>query len=470
MTLFNEAHLPPARILIVDDEVEIRASIKDFLAPSPSSSQTHAPRYRVWEATSCAELREMLKKHEIDLILLDIHLPDGSGLDMLDEIRQMNEPPEVVIMTAYVTIDNTVEAVKRGAFDFIPKSYSLEQFEVKIIRAVEHRRLKTEAITLRAGRTEEISVVGKSGQMVECLQMARQLAGADRRILILGETGTGKEVLARYVHAKSHRAGAPFMAIGCTNLSPELVESDLFGHEKGAFTGANADRIGKVELANGGTLFLDEIGDAPLSVQGKLLRFLETNKYMRVGGTKEKEANVRIIAATNRNLTEDIKTGKFREDLFYRLNVIQVTLPPLRDRRQDIPDLVHHFLDEQRIKSKQAEPFVVTGEAMEILLKHDWPGNIRELRNVIDRATAMTEDGIVRPKHLQIGDIAGAAISECSCHAGDRAYSDQLEECKRRILQAALEKAGGNKTAAAKSLGMDRSDFWRKLRQFGLSD
>jgi DNA-binding NtrC family response regulator len=463
--------LPPARVLIVDDEEDIRTSIKDFLVPAMlPSSQVHKPRYRVWEAASCSELREMLKKHEIDLILLDIHLNDGSGLDMIEEIKQMSEPPEVVIMTAYVTIDNTVEAVKRGAFDFIPKTYSLEQFEVKIIRAVEHRRLKAETATLRASRAEAVSMIGNSHRMVECLQIASQLAGTDRRILILGETGTGKEVLARYIHSKSHRSSGPFIAISCTNLSPELVESDLFGHVKGAFTGAHTDRLGKVELANGGTLFLDEIGDASLSIQGKLLRFLETNRYMRVGGTKEKEANVRIIAATNRNLTEDIKSGRFREDLFYRLNVIQITLPPLKDRREDIPDLVRHFLNEQKIKSNQVEPFVISGEAMEILLEHDWPGNIRELRNVIDRATALTCDGIIRPKHFQITKIAAHTTSDCSCHVGDRRYADQMEECKRRILKAALENAGGNKTAAAKSLGMDRSDFWRKLRQFGLSD
>ncbi|MCG3117683.1 MAG: sigma-54 dependent transcriptional regulator [Candidatus Manganitrophus sp. SA1] len=455
----------------MDDEEEVRGSIKDFLAPSmPTGLLSQKPRYRVWEAASGAETREMIKKQEIDVILLDIHLKDECGLDLLDEIKKMNESPEVVIMTAYVTIDNTVEAVKRGAFDFIPKTYSLEQFEGKIVRAVEHHRLKAEAVTLRAGRSEAVSMIGNSQRMIECLQMACQLAGTDRRILILGETGTGKEVLARYIHSKSNRSGAPFIAISCTNLSPELVESDLFGHVKGAFTSAHTDRLGKVELANGGTLFLDEIGDAPLSIQGKLLRFLETNRYMRVGGTKEKEANVRIIAATNRNLTEDIKAGKFREDLFYRLNVIQITLPPLKNRREDIPDLVHHFLKDQRIKSSQVEPFVITAEAMEILLKYDWPGNIRELRNVIERATALTGDGHIRPKHLQITKISDDTTSGCSCHVGDRRYGDQIEECKRRILEVALEMAGGNKTAAAKNISMDRSDFWRKLRQFGLSD
>ncbi|MBI3803593.1 MAG: sigma-54-dependent Fis family transcriptional regulator [Nitrospirae bacterium] len=448
------------RILIVDDDEEFRLGLKDRFV---------AAGYRVLEADSCADTKEVLKTHEVDLVLLDIQLQDGNGLEMLEQIKTFDEAPEVIVLTGHATIDKTVEAMKKGAWDFVPKHCSIEDLEIRVVKACQHHGLKRETVVLKAAQKEEIPVVGRSKEIVDCLDMARQLANTDRRVLILGETGTGKEVLARFIHAQSGRAGGPFLAISCTNLTAELAESELFGHERGAFTGASHQKLGKVELAHGGTLFFDEIGDAPPIIQAKLLRFLETGEYERLGSNKNRQSNVRILAATNRDLLEDVKTGGFRKDLFYRLNVMKIMLPPLRDRKQDILDLTKYFLTEVALKTKSNELYTVTDEAQNALIAYDWPGNIRELRNVIDRATALCDGRLIRAKHLQLTveeDLT--STNNCTCHRGSGSYHDKIAECEKKILTTVFKESNGNKNEVARRLGLHRTHLVKKLRALGL--
>ena len=349
------------------------------------------------------------------------------------------------------------------------KHTSIEDEAIGVEKDCEHCNLKREAVVLPTAREVETTVIGGSKEIVECLELAQQLANTDRRVLILGETGTGKEVIARYIHAKSRRAEGLFLAVSCTNLSAELAESELFGHERGAFTGASHQKLGKVDLAHGGTLFFDEVGDAPPIIQAKILRFLETGEYERLGSNKNRQSDVRIIAATNRDLLEDVKNGKFRKDLFYRLNVIKIMLPPLRDRKQDIPSLAKHFLAEIAMKTKSPEPYMLMDEAMDALMTYDWPGNIRELRNVIDRATVLCDSGLVRAKHLQLtADENSTTGNGCTCHRGPATYHTQIAQCEKKILIEALKASNGNKNEVARRLALHRTHLMKKLKSHGI--
>jgi DNA-binding NtrC family response regulator len=451
---------PPPRILIVDDDSELRLSLRDWFS---------GQEVELFEAGTCTEARALLHKHSIDLVLLDIHLPDGNGIEMLPAITEEEESPEVVMITSHASVENAVEAMKQGAWDFVRKDFwNQKDLGHKIARALEHHRIKREASVWRASHALDVTVVGKSAKLQSCLATCHQLANTDHRVLILGETGTGKEVLARYLHAQSRRARGPFMAISCTNLPESLAESELFGHERGAFTGATTAKPGKVDLANGGTLFLDEIGDAPLSIQAKLLRFLQTNQYQRIGGIKDRTADVRIIAATNHNLAEDVKNKTFREDLFYRLNVIQIVLPPLRDRKEDIPELVRYFLMHFSALAKPTSSFLISQEATNLLMKHGWPGNIRELRNVIERATAFCKDGTILPKDLQLDPHSSGRETECHCHERSSPIDRALLECEKKIIVAALRETGWNQTKAAGILGRNRINLNRRMSALGI--
>lgn len=454
-----------ARILIVDDDPEIRISLRDWFVDKGTE---------LFEAATCKEAREALAKYSIDLVLLDIHLPDGNGIEMLPDIIGQEEPPEVIMITSHPSIEKAVEAMKQGAWDFVKKDFwSQKDLELKFSRALDHHRIKREASVWRASHASDVTIIGKSPRFQQCLAICKQLAQTDHRVLILGETGTGKEVLARYIHAQSRRAQGPFIAIPCTNLPESLAESELFGHERGAFTGASSSKPGKVDLADGGVLFLDEIGDAPLSIQAKLLRFLQTNQYQRLGGIKDRTADVRIIAATNHNLSEDVKNRTFREDLFYRLNVVQVTVPALRERTDDIPGLIDHFL--AYLGTLARVPFSISDEAVSALMKHHWPGNIRELRNVIERATAFCRGGLVRKEDLQLEPTQTNSSNrdlleaKCECHDQAGPLDKTLLECEKKIITAALRETGWNQKKAAEILGRNRTNLNRRISRLGLS-
>jgi two-component system NtrC family response regulator len=443
-----------ARILIVDDDPTIRLALRDRL-----TSLGH----RVSEADSCAQAREVLKTHELELVLLDWQLPDHCGAALLDEIARLGESVEVIVITAYGSIPAAVESVRRGAFDFVSKPFDFTDLEAKIDKALEHRRLKREAASFRAGLTADLTkrIVATSSRMVACLETARRLATTETTALILGETGSGKGVLAHAIHTLSRRADKPFVVVSCANFSEHLVDDELFGHERGAFTGATDLKRGKVEMADGGTLFFDEIGELSRSLQAKLLRFLEERLFTRVGGTKEREADVRVVAATNRDLAQAVQRGAFREDLFYRLNVFPLTLPPLREHREDIPDLVQCFLAELA-EEQSRKGFVIQPDAMDVLIKHDWPGNVRELRNVIERATVLSTDGVIRLEHLP----PLARSLNASVETGT--FRDRMVAYERALLRATLERADWNQAEAARRLGLNRTHFIRMMHRHGL--
>jgi two-component system NtrC family response regulator len=446
--------LMSARILIVDDDPDIRLSLHDRLL---------GLNYRVFQAASCAQAREILQKYELDLILLDLQLPDGEGLTVLDEVADLGESAEVIVVSAYGTVQKAVEAMKQGVSDFVTKPFCLTDLETRIKKTLEYRRLKREAASFRTGPQEfKHRIVGKSQKMTDCLQVCQRLAQTDTTVLIQGETGTGKEVLAHYIHASGRRADRPFVVLSCANFSAHLIEDELFGHEQGAFTGAMKLKQGKVELADGGTLFFDEIGELPPELQAKLLRFLEEKRYTRVGGNKERETDVRLIAATNRDLAAAVKKGLFRQDLYFRLNVYPVYLSPLRERREDISDLVHHFGD-QMASRKPEKRFMIEDEALTVLMRYDWPGNIRELRNVVERAMVVATDGVIKPEHLLLNlDPSDKTL------VAVKSYKEQMNEYERSILIAVLEQTGWNQTEAAKRLNLNRTHFIRLLNRHGL--
>lgn len=444
-------------LLIVDDDQDIRLGYKDYFSDRG---------YRVFDAPSAAAMREILRKNQIDVVLLDIHLGDGYGPELLEEIRQIDvDAPEIIMITGQATVTKAVEAMKRGAFDFIEKDIPTSQFEPRIAKAIEYHQLR-KTVRLRAELTQEVNIIGKSDAIKNCLLVAEQVAKSDRTVLILGETGTGKGLLARFIHEKSPRRENPFVTISCTNLSESLTESELFGHEKGSFTGALMKR-GKVELADRGTLFLDEIGDTPLGIQVRLLRFVESNEYERVGGVKTQRADVRIIAATHHHLAERSKSGQFREDLFYRLQIMEIKLPPLRERPEDIPALVEQFLALQASEANLAAPYTITSDAMDMLVAYHWPGNIRQLRAAIQRATFYAPDGVIKPQHLQLNSDQ-PSTRFCPCHTDSGALEHRLQECRKKIIAAALKEARGNQTLAAEILQVTRPHLNKFIRRYNI--
>lgn len=452
-------------VLIVDDDEEYRLGLHDRFSKG----------YHVLEATSCAEMRKKLKQHDVDIILLDIHLPDGNGIDILEEIKRVSDFPEIIMITAHASSEKACEARKRGAWHFVAKDFSLQDLERTVEWAHKYVQMKKEAVLSHAreldvDRARQITVIGSSKKITDCLETCENLAGSDKKVLILGETGTGKEVLARYIHAKSKRTGGPFLAINCTNLSEALLEDELFGHVPGAFTGADKLKFGKVEMARKGTLFLDEIGEISLGLQVKLLRFLETNKFYRVGGTEEMIADVRIIAATNRNLQTDISKGTFREDLFYRLNAMQITLPPLRDRPEDIPDLVDYFISQHKHITRSDLDYQITPDAMKCLVEFPWPGNVRELKNVIERGIQFTKDGVITIKDLGLINVSPLSSQESPNGTYREQIDHQMRIQMKSIVLRALQQSSGNRTKAAKALGLSRAGLHKMLNKLGISE
>jgi len=439
------------RVLIVDDEKNIRLSLNMAL---------ESMKHDVSLASNSATALDHLKRGTFDVVLLDLRLSQESGLDLLDEIMRLSPRVAVILVTAYASIETAVEAMRRGAFDYLPKPCTPEQLRQVLARVEKTRKLENRVAELESRMSSdlpEMDISTQSPPVQRAIDVAFKAADSEATIMILGESGTGKSMLARAVHQRSPRARGAFITVSCPSLSRELLESELFGHAKGSFTGAHTDTSGKVAAADGGTLFLDEIGELPIEIQSKLLRLLQEKEYERVGETKSHRSNVRVIAATNRNLQEAVKSGKFREDLFYRLNVISVTLPPLRERTGDIPHLVEGqlklFAAHAGKKTK-----VISPAALEQMRHYTWPGNIRELRNVIERAVILSSGDRIEPPDL------GFATQETSeIRIGGKVSLEELEtEHIRRVVENSktLEEAAG-------ILGIDPATLYRKRKKQG---
>jgi len=449
------------RLLVVDDDETISKLLRDLL---------EANGFKVDVAADTHSAARLLKGQEYEVVLTDLMLPDGDGLEVLRAARARPYCPELLVITAYGTIDSAVEAVRGGAFDYLTKPISTQKLLLTVERAIERRTLKNEVSNLRrevGERYSSRSLVAASPAMRRILELVDVVAASDTGILIQGESGTGKELVARAIHFRGARSARPFIAINCAALPETLLESELFGYAKGAFTGAATERKGLFEEADGGSILLDEIGDMPLLLQAKLLRVLQEGEIRRVGSAFMRRVDVRILASTNRDLGALIKEGKIREDLYYRLNVIPLCIPPLRKRREDIVPLCRHFLTMYGRKvGKDAQ--ILSPEALQMILDHDWPGNIRELENLIARAVTLSSSPVISADEFRLiftlgGDHAHAAQSPQVEHTGATMQSAE----KETILQA-LQAAKGNQTRAAQALGMGRNTLWRKIKKYGI--
>ena len=402
-----------------------------------------------------------------DLVITDVRLGDGpTGMEVLARFQQEAPHTPVIVITAFGDVTGAMEAIQRGAYDYISKPFNVEELALTVRRALERRRLLEENRALRAGlgrqrgRLEDI--VGRSPQMLDVYKLVARVATTQSTVLVVGESGTGKELVARAIHSHSPRAASPFVAVNCTALTESLLESELFGHAKGAFTGAVSAKRGLFEEASGGTLFLDEIGDVGGKMQAQLLRVLQEGEIRRVGGSEAIEVDVRVVAATNRDLEQDVKTGRFREDLYFRINVVTIRLPPLRERRDDVPLLVEHFLAKYASREGRAEAGIAP-DAMAALQRHAWPGNVRELENVIERALALSKNGFVLRSDLP-PEVAGATPPPPAGLVDDR---PTLAELERRYIELILRETAGNKKRAAEVLGIDRRTLYRTLERTG---
>ena len=449
-------------ILVVDDEKTLRYALQEGLAEEG---------YRVETAGDLASALEILSREELHVALLDQKLPDGSGLDLLREIRSRYPDMQVIIMTAFGKFENAVEATKAGCFDYIGKPFELDHMKLVIQNALSHTRLFEEVTRLRAAerrRAGSTLIVGGSSKLAKVFETVRKVAtSGSSTVLLQGETGVGKELLAREIHDLGPSHDGPFVEVNCSAIPDTLLENELFGFEKGIFTDAKRTKKGLMEIANGGTLFLDEIGEMSLALQSKLLRALDLKRFRRLGGTSDILVETRIVAATNKDLKTLVQQEKFREDLFFRLNVICINVPPLRDRPEDIPPLIDHFVGLWNRDLGRA----VKGpndRALELLLSYRWPGNVRELKNVIERAILLESDEWILPEHLPleiVGAVGGSSAVLETRIKGDRGIVT-IAMAERMAIESALEQAQGNKTKAAEWLGISRQTLRTKLKEY----
>jgi len=448
-------------LLIVDDEKTTREGLRAALEE----------RYDVYLADDAKSAMELLEKDPFDVVLTDFRLPNEDGMKLIARAKSLSKPPICILMTAYGSEELAVEAMKRGADDYIAKGrLQIDELEMRIAKALRQQNLEVENVALRQQLDTRFSMgnaIGESPAMREVLEMVQQVAPTRATVLLLGESGTGKEMVAKLVHQLSPRAKQPMVSVHCGALPATLLESELFGHEKGAFTGAHERRIGRFEQAQGGTLFLDEIGEIDATIQIKLLRFLGERTFERVGSNRTITADVRLITATNRNLEELVKAGTFREDLYFRLKVMEVILPPLRQRPEDIPLLAHSFLRE--FASENGKTITgFTTEVLELLLKYSWPGNVRELRTSVEHAVVMCRGDKLTAKDLP-GSVRNAALAVAADpkHLLERG-DITLQEAEKQLMINALKETKGNRTLAAKKLGMSRRNLHRKLHKHQL--
>ena len=447
------------RILVVDDEESIRMMLRAVLEEEG---------YEIIEAADGPEAVKAVEQNPLDLILLDIRMTTMDGIETLTEIRKISPFVPVLMMTAYATVKTAVEALKAGAFEYLAKPLDIEELKILVQKALEYYRLREENLTLKerlGSRFDFSRIIGKGRKMKELFDFLAQVAPSEATVLILGESGTGKELVANAIHHNSPRTQQPFVKVACAALPETLLESELFGHEKGAFTGAIARREGRFQAAHRGTIFLDEVGEMSLAIQTKLLRVLQEREFEPVGSSRTAKVDVRVIAATNKDLGKEIKEGRFRDDLFYRLNVIPIHLPPVRERKEDIPALANHFLSLYREKNKK-EIKEISPKALDLLIRHDWPGNIRELENCLERAVIVARGELIAPADLPpaIQNLpAGKEDAEIPFPAGI-----SLQEAEKALILKTLEDAGGNRSRAAEILGINRRTLQMKLKEYGM--
>jgi two-component system response regulator AtoC len=440
-------------VYLIEDEKIMRVTLEDALKGAG---------YDVSSFETGAAGLEAIRNATSDVVVTDVRLPDMDGFDIVREITRRGDS-QVIVMTAFGTIKDAVEAMKLGALDYITKPFSLDEFLLLVERALELTRLKEDNIRLRKDLNRcyrAPNIIGESAAIKKIFSLVERISASDSTVLILGESGTGKELVATALHYQSPRKGMPLIKVNCAALPEGLIESELFGHEKGAFTGAVRRKPGRFELSNGGTIFLDEIGDVPLSTQSKILRVIQERQFERIGGTATLTVDVRILAATNRNLEEEVRAGRFREDLFYRLNVIPLVLPPLRERREDIPALIEFFMDKYR--KKLSKNVRLSGETVEALLAYDYPGNVRELENAIERCVTLSGSNVIGKTELP------DTVANRPQAAGSLLLSDVAADAEKSHILEVLKTTRGGKTSAAKILGISRKTLWEKMNAYGI--
>ena len=444
-----------ASLLIVDDDKLTRDTLADALADD----------YRTYTAANGAAALSMLQAGDFDVVLSDLMMPGLSGLELMEKISQLPNRPEVIFITGHATVESAVEAMKLGAADYITKPVRLDRLCMLLQKTLETRRLREENTRLKSRIREDnarVGLVGASPVLMKALDHARQVADTDASVLIEGESGTGKEAIANFIHYQSHRCAAPFIKVNCAAFAEGLLESELFGHERGAFTGAVATKKGRFELADGGTLFLDEVGDLPAAAQVKLLRFLQEKAFERVGGNKTYKVDVRIVAATNRNLRDLVRDGAFREDLYYRLRVVSILAPPLRERNEDIDPLVRHFL--RHFGDIHSRPVVaITNEALTAIKTHAWPGNVRELMHCVESMVVMARGDTLTP-----ADLPEYLVFDEASGPPANADSGIMAQMERQAIADALRQTNGNKVEAARLLGIGLRTLYRKIDKWRL--
>ena len=442
---------PSGGILIVDDEFSVRDSLFQWLRKDG---------FEVTAVASADEALKAIQDHRYEVVLLDIKMPGMDGLELQEHVHRIDPQAAVIMITAFASVDTAVRALKQGAFDYVTKPIHPDELSHLVRRALEQRRLQEENVQLRETLDEVVAgdkIVGDSPPMRKVMELVEHVSKTDATVLIRGESGTGKEVIARAIHASSKRRYLPIVSVNCGALPENLLESELFGHEKGAFTGAQYRRKGKIEMADGGTLFLDEVGAINVKMQVDLLRVLETKELTRVGGARPIQVDFRVVCATNDNLELAVEEGRFRDDFYYRINVFTIDLPPLRARRSDVPALARHFLDRfARQMDKRITGF--SPEAMDLLTSYDWPGNVRELSNAIERAMVVGKPPAIRPEDLPLRRPIGNGMSA----------AESLAEMEKRHIAAVLQRTEGNITRAAEILKIDRVTVYNKIKKYGL--
>jgi len=448
------------KILVVDDEASHRTMLKAVLG---------SEGYQIFEADDGKTAIEAVDREFYDLILMDVRMTELDGIEAMQEIKTISPAIPIVIMTAYASVKTAVDALKSGAYDYLTKPLDIEELKILIHKALDHHRLREENIVLRerlADRFDFSRIIGKSKPMKDLFETLAMIAPSDATVLLYGESGTGKEIVANALHQNSPRVKKPFIKVSCAALPETLLESELFGHERGAFTGAIGRKEGRFQLANGGTIFLDEVSEMSPTTQVKLLRVLQEREFEPLGSTRTIRVDIRIIAATNKNLEEEVKKGNFREDLFYRLNVVPIEVPPLRRRKEDIPLLAKHFLNVYREKS-QASIKGFLPKAMDLMMRYDWPGNIRELENAVERAILLCRGEYISPEDLPhpVKSTEGEGQPRVFIPSGMT-----LREVEREVILQALDETEGNRTQTARILGISRKTLQNKLKEYRIQE
>jgi two-component system response regulator AtoC len=445
-----------ARILLAEDDEIMRITIQDRLKKN---------KWHVDAVPNGKEALESLQKENYHLVISDIRMPGLDGWQLLKFVRQSSPYTDIMMMTAFGSVDDAIESLKKGAADYILKPFNMDDLVIRVSRILEMQTIKARCSSLEENCREMHSdMIGDSKAMARIHGLIKQVAPSDSTVLILGESGTGKELVASSIHTLSNRANKPFVRINCAAIPEGLMESELFGHEKGAFTGAHARKLGKFEMADGGTMLLDEIGELPLPLQAKLLRVLQESTYERVGGTGTISVDVRIICATSKDLEKAAENGSFRQDLFYRLNVIPIQMPPLRDRKEDLPALTKHFLHEFSIK--RGVSMEISPEAMQCLIDYNYPGNVRELKNIIERASVLAPAPVIRPDDLPADLLE---VNGYKDPGESFLISDAVAKTEKQLLVKALARTQGKKGEAAELLGISRKNLWEKMKLYGVS-